>query len=419
MTAMAGYDPMSKAAQEDPWDWYERGRTGCPVHRYEMPAELLRGESTNHIVAKQPTEFYSVFRYDDVRKIASNSDLYSSAFGPGPEYITALNKVGMLIYADEPAHRQQRRIVGKALTPRAVADLEPEIRSTTKRLIDAFAADGRVDLIPALCDALPGAIFSKVLGVSPDDHDMFKRWTDGMVNAFGGDEHAEQLSVQIMVELAQYFLGLIGERREVLAAGGTLPDDLITALMLSEYEGKQFDDTDILLAVHVMLVGGHETTTAALANIGYLFAVHPDQLDLIRADRSLIPNAMEEILRYDAPVNCVFRTPKRTTELHGVTLEKDTKTRIVWGSANRDPSVFTDPARFDVTRDSVRRHMGFGAGIHACVGAALARLEMTAAIETLLDTLGSWRLDPDHPPVRGDNLVVRRFASLPLIWDAP
>jgi hypothetical protein len=421
VTALDGYEPLSDAVHQDPWEWYDRARRHCPVHHYTVPDELRRPPSANPLFGRQPEEFFTVVRYDDVRELASDSGLFSSRYGPGPEFAVAPNGVGMLIYADEPAHRQQRRIVGKALTPRAVADLEPAIRRTARALVDGFREAGEVDLVPALCEALPAEIFSRILGVSPDDRALFKRWTDGMVSAFGGDEEAEQHSMQIMGELAQYFLTVLAGRRAALERGETLPDDLITALMLSDYDGRTFDDTDILLAVHIMLVGGHETTIAGLANIGYLLATHPDQLKLLHEDRALIPAAVEEVLRWDAPVTGVFRTPHRDTALHGVPLPTDTKVRLVLGSANRDPEVFADPERFDIRRDprTLRRHLAFGAGIHSCVGAALARLEMTVALETLLDTLGSWRLDPEHPPVRGDNIAVRKFTSLPIIWDRP
>lgn len=417
--ALEGYDPMSPATHADPWHWYAAARQSCPVHHHRIPPHLLRQESANPLFGKPPEQFYTVFRYDDVRAVASDSDLYSSKYGPGPEYINAPNGVGMLIYADEPAHRRQRRIVGKALTPRAVADLEPTVRLAARTLVDGFRGQGHVDLVPALCEALPAQIFSRILGVSPGDRARFKRWTDGMVNAFGGDQQAEQVSMQVMGELAQYFLAVLADRRATLEQGDQLPDDLITALMLSDYDGRTFDDTDILLAVHIMLVGGHETTIAGLANIGHLLATHPDQLDLLLAERALIPNAVEEVLRYDAPVTSVFRTPRHDTALHDVPLATDVKTRILWGSANRDPEVFDHPDTFDIRRDprTLRRHMAFGVGIHSCVGAALARLEMTVALETLLDTLGRWRLDADHPPVRGDNIAVRKFTSLPIVWD--
>lgn len=219
----------------------------------------------------------------------------------------------MLVYADEPHHRLQRRIVSKALTPRMVALIEPRVRELCNEFVDSFGAAGHVDVVPAYANALPGTVFSELLGVPPADRDQFKRWAEVIVAAFGGDSDAQLASVAVMGEISVYFMQIIGECRAVLADRGELPDDLLTAMLVSDYEGRTFDDTEMMLAIHIFLVGGHETTASGIAGAIHLLAAHPDQLERLRADRSLLGNAVEEVLRHESPVQCMFRTPTSDT----------------------------------------------------------------------------------------------------------
>src|SRR5581483_11122505 len=312
------YDPLSREVQTEPWAWYRRAQRGCPVHRHVLPPEEANKTSANPLIGRRAPEFYSLFRFEDVRRAAADNALFLSKDGPGPEFLVALNGVGMLLYADEPVHHQQRRIVSKALSPRAIAEIEPRIREIAAELVDAFAGRGSCDLASEFAELLPGRVFAEIFGVSSADHERFKRWVDDIVGAFGGDEEAERRSIESMGELAAYFLAIISARRAALAAGEAVPDDLLSGLLTAEYDGKRFDDTDMLLVIHILLAGGHETTSSALGNIGYLFATHPEQLRALQEDRSLIPNAVEEVLRYDAPIAGLFRTTAEPCDIEGV-----------------------------------------------------------------------------------------------------
>jgi cytochrome P450 len=417
---LADYDPMSRQHQQEPFDFFRAAYQRCPVHHHTLSDVDKDVISGNPLVARQTDHFYTVFPYEHVRAILSDNELFSSAQGPGPERLAALNGVGMLLYADEPHHRMQRRIINKAFTPRMVVHIEPRIREIVTGIVDGFIDDGHVEVVRNFAIAIPGTVFTEMLGVPPKDGPMFKRWADEIVAAFGGDKEVQERSVGTLGQVAQYFIAIINERREILADGGTLPDDLLTSLITSEYEGRFLDDTELFLAIHIFLAGGYETTASGLANGVYLLAEHPDQLELLRRDPSLIPNAVEEIIRLETPVQRLFRTANTDTAVAGCPIAADDKISVMYGAANRDPSVFDNPDAFDVTRDArtLRKHLGFGVGIHACVGAALARAEMRIAFEVLLERLGSWTLDPDHPPVRGGNLIVRTLAELPIRWSA-
>ena len=418
--SLKGYDPTDPVVMADPYGFFDEAYQRCPVHYHRFSAEQVEKITGNPLVAEPTTGFYSLLRYDDVRGAAQDHGRLSSAAGPGPERLVALNGVGMLVYADEPHHRMQRRIINKALTPRMVAQIEPRIRQLCDELIDGFIADGRVDIVPTYGNAIPGTIFSELLGVPPADRERFKHWAEVIVAAFGGDPAAQQASVEVMGEIAVYFGGIIGERRASLAEGRQLPDDLLSAMLTSDYEGRTFDDTEMMLAIHVFLVGGHETTASGIAGAIQLLADHPDQLRMLRDDRSLLPNAVEEILRYESPVQALFRTTKVDTEVSGCTIPADEKVRLVFAAANRDPGKWDRPGELDVTRDPgvLRHHVAFGSGIHACVGAALARSEIRIAIEALLDRLGVWRVNREASNARGDSLLVRRWGSLTIAWDA-
>lgn len=416
--SLVDFDPTDPRVLADPYRLYQEARELCPVNHHRLPDAEVDKISANPLVAQPTTGYYSLFRYRDIKAVAQNHQVYSSLGAGGPERIVPPNEVGMLVYADEPHHRMQRQIINKALSPRMVTHLEPRIRALCDDLVDEVFAQGSAEMVAGYANEIPGNIFAELLGVPTGDRVRFKRWAEDLVAAFGGDADSQNRSIVAMQEIFVYFSSIIGERRERIEAGGELPDDLLSAMLVTEYEGRTFNDLEMLLAIHIFLIGGHETTASGIAGMIHQFARHPDQLALVRGDRTLVPNAIEEVLRYETPVQCMFRLTKADTEVSDVAIPYDEKVRIVYSSANRDPEVFTDPEAFDVTRNvtELRRHLAFGTGIHSCVGAALARLEMRIALETLLDRLGAWELDPGRENARGDSLLVRRFATLHIRW---
>jgi hypothetical protein len=418
---MADWDPLDRAHQHDPYPWFRRGHAGCPVHHHVVPPERRRADQLheNPLLGRPVDEFWTVFGFDDVRRVLGDHEVFSSRQGPGPERLVAPNGTGVLLYADEPLHRLHRQIVNKAFTPRTVAVLEPRIREICVEIVDRLAPRGRAEIVREFAAAVPGQIFAEMFGVPPADTAQFKRWADEIVSAFGGEPEAQARSVETLQEVAGYFLAMFTERRAVLAGGGTPPDDLITALMTSEVDGRRFDDVELFLLIHIFLAGGNDTTASGLANAVHLLAEHPGVRAELRADPSLIPNAVEEMLRLESPIQRLFRTPHTDTSVAGCPIAADDKVGVMFGAANRDPRVFDAPDDFDIHRDprTLRKHLAFGFGIHGCVGSALARAQLRIGIETLLDRLGDWRLDPDRPPVRGGNLIVRTLAELPVVWD--
>jgi hypothetical protein len=415
---MAGYDPFDPDIRAEPFEYFDKFQRTCPVNHYVYPQAHLEWSSRNPMVSRPTADFYQAFAHADIVYILQNHELFSSRQGTGPERADPPDGVGMLIFADPPHHTAQRKIVNKALTPRLVAAMEPRITEIAGQLIDGFIADGRVDIATAYCEVLPSMVFAGILGVPVSEVGTFKRWADEIVVGFGGNDAEHQRALVAMDELSTYFGRLVAQRRAALEAGEPPPDDLLTAMITTDYEGRTFDDPEMILALHILVAGGNETTGSALVNGLYQLCCHPEQQALLREDASLMPAAVEEILRYEASPQCQFRTSNIDTEIAGVPIPADAKIAMMYGAGNRDPKVFTDPDTFDITRDvkQLRQHLSFGRGIHACVGMALARAQLRIGLQVLLDRLPDLRLDESDTPERYSTILVRRFSRLWVTW---
>jgi cytochrome P450 len=418
---LAKYDPYSPDVQVNPYPWMSDARESCPVHRHVLSPAQAKATADNHFVAEPTHEFYSIFRYGDVVDVLQGHETFPNGQGPGPERMRQIIEGGMLQNGDPPYLIAQRKIVLQALTPRMIRSWEPRIREIASACLDEVAPAGTGDLVPPLAESVPGTVFAEILGVPPENRADFKRWTTEIVAALGGDDEQKARSVVAMQEFMAYFMGRIQERRAELAEGRDTPDDLFTRLLTHEYEGRYFNDIEVILALQVLLVGGHETTVGAISTALWLLAGHPETAARLREDPGLIPGAVEEILRLESPVQCLFRTATGDQAVGGSTIPDNAKIAVLYASANRDADVFTDPDEFRIDRDpaQLRRHVAFGAGIHTCVGAALARAELRIVIELVLQRLPGLRAEPDRQPRRHLSMITRGFEFLPLRWDHP
>jgi cytochrome P450 len=414
------YDPLSEAVQTNPFPYYDLFRDSCPVRRYRLTdAQRARtAPEGNPMIGEPVDELYMVFDHDLIRDIAADFATYRCGAGVGPERAIPPNGVGMLLFADPPHHGPQRAIVAAALSPRLVKHMETLIAEYADRLIDGFADAGSVDMMQEFCIPLPGLIFCELLGVSTADRPMLKKWGDATVDAFGGDAEEQQRAVLSMMEMMQYFAGLLVERRAAAERGEELPHDLLTNLMETEVEGRRFDDIEIFQALQVLIAGGNDTTASALGNGVHQLCRHPEQQRMLRDDPALLPDAVEEILRIDTPVPSLFRTTTREVTVAGVHIPAESKVGLVWGAANSDPAKFDRPGEFDITRPraELRQHVTFGLGPHYCVGSALGRALVRIGLERLLARLPELRPDPTRPNVRHDALIARRFENLYVRW---
>ena len=315
--------------------------------------------------------------------------------------------------SDPPAHTRVRTLVMKAFSPKAIDQLKSEIQRHVDELLDRVVDSGSIDLVADFADELPAIVIAGMLGFPPENHDKYKRWTADYV-AFIGDGGPELDSMlrsqQAVLEFHEFLAQQIEDRRRHPR------DDLLSRLVLAEERGDQLTNFELLAVCLDLLTGGAATTTNLLC-VGMLTLLrHPDQLEALRLDRSLIPSAVEEILRYEPPFQLDIRLAAESFELRGKSIEKGQIVRMAIGAANRDPSVFSDPDRFDIRR-SPNKHVTFGLGPHFCAGFHLARIELCIAFETLLNRLRDVRLADEAGVNWIESYAVRGVLALPLEFE--
>ena len=399
------YDPMAPATLADPFSAHTLLRENCPVHYYAGFGD--RG-------------FFTLSRYDDVVDLFRNLERWSGEFGQGPIYY----KEGGL-RSDPPEHTVYRRLVTRSMPARRVPAMEAELRLIAEGLVDSIAQRGEGDLIRDFAMPLPVIAISRMLGVPPEMGDEFKAWSDEFMAGQNASDPAVQGRARAKID--GFFSTELERRRKLLSsvpAGvdpveSVLPDDILTAVMLYESDGRHFTDRELLPLLLLLLVGGNETTTSL---IGSLVRRHLELglWEKVIRDKSLWDVAIEESLRYDPPVQGLFRTARGEQSLHGVTIPSDAKVQGLFSSANRDPAVWDDPDTFRLDRDLDHlraTHTSFGVGIWFCPGAALARREARLALEVLGSRLPNLRLN--GPDERVASFMMWGPQSLPVAWDVP
>ncbi|MEV0082283.1 cytochrome P450 [Saccharopolyspora sp. NPDC050642] len=369
---------------------------------------------------EQPVEhdsaagIWNVYGYPEILQALSDPATFSSDTRRlVPEL--AGNDEGNLVQMDPPEHHKLRKLVSHAFTPKVVADLEPRIAALTNELLDAVS--DRTELVRDLAYPLPVIVIAELLGVPSSDRGLFKKWVDAMFassNKFSLKERSKEQeeymakAMEQVQELSEYLLGHVQERRR------TPREDLLGKLVAAEVDGVQLTDTEVVNFGMVLLIAGHITTTMLLGNTVLCLDAHPDQLAAVRADRSLVPSAIEESLRYFSPFAAVSRATNREVELGGTVIPADQLLLLWIAAANRDPRQFTDPDAFDVRRDP-NPQIGFGRGIHFCLGAPLARLEGRIALNIMLDRFPNLRTDPAEGPEFLPSPNMTGVSKLPLL----
>ncbi|MBV9851074.1 MAG: cytochrome P450 [Armatimonadetes bacterium] len=316
-----------------------------------------------------------------------------------------------MLFLDAPEQTRQRALVAKQFTPRVIARMRDQIQAVTDELLDAVAPTGRMDVIADLAFPLPATVIARMLGVRMDEAAQFKKWSDDFIAYIGGETSLAQdlAAYHSLHDLAGYFRALIPLRRR------DPQDDLLTLLIQAEEGGDRLTDDEVIANCLLLLAAGHETTTQLIGNGLLALLRHPDQVRLLRDDPDCIGPAVEELLRYDSPVQWTSRVVREPFEWKGRRFEGGQQVSIGLAAANRDPAQFPDPDRLDITRAG-NRHVAFGYGPHFCLGAALARLEGQMALGALLRRFPRLRLE--SPSVRWHaNFTFRALQSLPVRLD--
>ena len=360
---MTSWSPFRPDVINDPANGHQELLKSCPVHHYE----------------DFDPPFYTLSRYEDVENALRDIETFSSHHGQGPRFTEPL---GML--CDPPQHTYVRRLVQQAFTPKAMRDLAPRIEEVTHHLINQVKNREIFDFHDDFAFPLPVIIIAGMLGVPEEDLERFKHWSDVQVAAMGSEDPSEYEADQI--EFFGYMQNHLTGRKSDLAEGKNVPDDLLTIIADGkDDQGNLLPEADAQSVLMQLLVGGNETTTSLITNMMWRL-LQNDQWRLLVEDPTRVEDAIEESLRFDPPVLGLYRTTTRDVELHDVVIPSGAKVYINYAAANRDDNIFTDPDRFDITRER-KRHMAFGLGTHFCLGAPMARLETRIAFAALIDEL--------------------------------
>jgi cytochrome P450 len=394
------YDPLDPAVLDDPYPFYAALRREAPVH--ELPARGLRVVSRHadvlHVLSR-PELFSSAAMATAVVRPAQYSTREGSDWNP-EEGVS-------IVGTDGARHARLRGVLSRGFTPGRLAALAPRVHEIAHALATPLLARGSCEFLADFAVPLPVTVIAELLGVDAERRDDFKRWSDAALRGvFEPVDEAEARAIgELLGEMGEYFDDVVAERR--LRPG----PDVISELLRAEAEHGALSATEVKSWVFTLLVAGSVTTTHLIANALLALLGHPAELAAVQGDASLVPGLVEEALRFDAPVQMLFRTATEDVELAGAKIPKGAVVAPLFGSANRDERVFPDPDRFDPRRRA-REHLAFGHGVHHCLGAALARIEARAALEVWLPRLREPALE--EPVRRLRSLVFRGPERLPL-----
>jgi cytochrome P450 len=389
----------------DPYPFYAMLRSSNPVFRLPIGDSgspglwILTRYADVQRVLKDPR--FSVDRRKAV-VIQQNLDRLPAAVAFAEE-----GGLRSMLVMDPPDHTRVRGLVSKAFTPRRVAALRPRIEAIVTELLDAVTDRGEMDGIADFAAPLPAIVIAELLGVPAADHKQFKQWSTELVSVGAGNPFGAREAFERALErLLDYLRGVIGERRKGPR------DDLISGMIEAQENSSALSDAELLATSNLLLIAGHETTTNLIGNGTLALLRHPEQLELLRADPSLLRPAIEELLRFDSPVQGTARVATQDVEVGGKTIPAGALVVAGIGAANRDPEVFPDPDRLDLGRAG-ENHLSFGFGAHFCLGAPLARLEGEVAFAALLARFPRLALARETVEYRV-NLILRGLTSLPL-----
>ncbi len=389
------WDPFDSEIDTDPYNIWRRLRDETPVYRNER------------------YDFYALSRFADVEAAHRDPATFSSAHGTVLEIMSPQPmSTGSMIFVDPPDHTRLRSLASRAFTPRRVLQLEDDIRSLCGQLLDPHVGGEGFDYIQDFAALLPANVIATLIGVAPEDREEVRHHIDRIFHIEPGVGMINDVSFGAQIWLNQYLGGAIARRESEPV------DDMLSDLAHTEITGddgvvRTLTRAEKVEFANLLITAGTETVARMLGWVAVLLAAHSDQRAMLVGDASLIPGAIEEVLRYEAPSPVQGRWTTRATEFHGVTIPEHSKVLLLTGAAGRDERKFVDADRFDVRR-SIDHHVSFGYGIHFCLGSALARLEGRVALEETLARFPTWDVDQ----ARTDRLhtsTVRGYAKVPIV----
>ena len=411
MSTLERFDPFLPAVHANPYPFYARLREHDPVH-WGMAFD-----------ASQAGAWY-VARYADIDEILKSpryvKNLHtvwgSGAMPPIPAEVRTYVEMARhaILLNDPPDHTRLRKLVSQAFTPRGIETLRPSIATFAQTVLQEAEGRGQgsLDLMADYAYPVTLRVIAAMIGVPDDERSLLERWARVLLRTLDLAPSLADLRAanEVSHEAISFFHDLIQKRRQHPA------DDLLTRLIAVHDSEDRLSEDEIIVMCTLLVLAGFDTTVNLIGNGTLALLQHPDQLALLRQRPEILPTAIEELLRYEPSTQKALRYALDETELHGTAIHKGQAVIVLLASANRDPDVFADPDRLDLTR-APNRHLGFGAGIHVCLGAPLARLEGAIAISTLLNRYPRLTLLSEQPEWRDDLVTFRRLARLPVGWD--
>ncbi len=369
------FDPFDYEQDLDPYPIYRRMRDEAPCYHNER------------------LDFWALTRYRDCLDAFIDWETYSSARGTVLEMMDAPSLPPLMIFLDPPRQTRLRNLVNRAFTPRRIVDLEPEIRKIACQHLDALVGLPRFDVVKEFTAKLPMDVISALLGIPPEDRDRVRGWSNDILHRDPGTGEMPARSLEAQVNLLQYFSGCIEERQK------RPREDMMTALIDATIQGadgkpEALTPDEITGFINLLATAGNETVTKLLATAFYWLNRFPEQRAILMREPEVIPNAVEETLRFDPPSQYQGRTLTRDVELHGRLMPEGAKVMLINGASGRDEREFPDPDRYDVRRE-IEMHLGFGYGRHLCLGINLARMEMRVALQEFFQRFGEYGVPED------------------------
>jgi cytochrome P450 len=390
------FDDAVAGDVRDPYPELAEARRANPIQK--LDSSLMPHEEGQDV--------FFIYRHEDITQVLRDGETFSSAhiidliMGP-------IMGEHIMLGMDDPEHRRYRAIVSTAFRQKVLAQWEQELLvDVANELIDAFAERGSADLVREFNFPFPTKVISGILGLPREDYRQFQRWTTAILSFFTKLDEA----IVASLEVKEYMAVILAERRRAPR------EDLISELAQAELDGERLSDEEIFSFLRLLLPAGVETTYRATGNMLFSLLSNSDQLEAVRSDRELIPQAIEESLRLETPLLNITRLATKDAEVGGALIPAGSTVMLMLAAANRDEARYPDPDNYDVLRASPKPHISFGHGPHACLGTHLARLEMRVALNLLFDRLPNLRLDPEghDPHIRGQ--VFRSPTSLPVLF---
>jgi cytochrome P450 len=400
------YDPAAPSETQDPFPGWAKARSEAPV--FFTPQH----------------DVWWVSRYDDIRAVLGDPTTFSSRASfktppPPPdlaELIGALPWEHTIAAQDPPEHSRLRKLVQTAFTPKFLARREPDIREITNARIDAFPPSEIFDLVTSFSQPIPLRVITRIVGAPDEDSQQLRHWTDVFFRLIGSgstlDEDVRRSLYSDISDLVVYCRAFLDERSREPR------DDLASELVAAQIEdGSRLSEAELIAVIISLFVAGNETSASMISQALFCLLTHPTQWDEVRADPALIPQALEETLRFCGPVKGIQRTTTCATELGGVEIPAGAQLYLLLGSSGRDDAKWEQPDEFDIHRGSLSQHLMLGRGLHFCLGAPLARLEGRIALEQLIERVPGIRLAPGEEIKYGD--FVRVLSPVELLVEAP